>query len=168
MRFNEDAIQSRNVFRLQPPRSPPAHRSETDKLSGDRPDDDNLVLVIERKAEPGIVGSISVRQADSRAGSFEYGIAIDRAYQRAGLGTEAARMLLRYMFGERRYHKSLISVYDFNEPSIAFHRRLGYIPEGRLREQEFFGGRYCDVILMGLTAVEFFGAHAPIALEYPA
>lgn len=41
------------------------------------------------------------------------------------------------------------------EGSIAFHRRLGFIEEGRQREVIFMNEHYHDEILYGLTEEEF-------------
>lgn len=45
------------------------------------------------------------------------------------------------MFGEQRYHKCEVGIYDFNHASLALHHRLGFTEEGRLRDHEFFAGR---------------------------
>jgi RimJ/RimL family protein N-acetyltransferase len=50
-------------------------------------------------------------------------------------------------------------VWSFNEPSLAFHRKLGFTEEGRLRDHEFFAGRHHDVVLFGMTAPEFAARH---------
>jgi RimJ/RimL family protein N-acetyltransferase len=63
------------------------------------------------------------------------------------------------MFGERRFHKCGVSVYAFNEASIALHTKLGFQIEGRLREHEYFGGRHHDVVMMGMTIHEFTERH---------
>lgn len=70
-------------------------------------------------------------EADPAAGRFGYGIAIGRPYQRRGYASEAVVILLRYLFGERRYHKCEVGIYAYNEPSVALHRRLGFVEEGR-------------------------------------
>jgi RimJ/RimL family protein N-acetyltransferase len=59
------------------------------------------------------------------------------------------------MFGERRYHKCEVAIHAYNEASLALHDKLGFQAEGRLRDHEFFAGRYHDVVLMGLTVGEF-------------
>lgn len=68
-------------------------------------------------------------------------------------------MLLAYRFGERRFHKCEASVHAFNEASIALHTKIGFHPEGRLRDHEFFAGRHHDVIVMGMTVSEFVARH---------
>ncbi|MET7419197.1 GNAT family protein [Dactylosporangium sp. NPDC005555] len=164
-KFNEDSIASRNVFRIVPPMSDSDYENEVCNLSRRVRDEEVFALAIERLSTPGMVGAISVKSADARSGSFEHGLAIEPSYQRSGYGSQASVLLLRYMFGERRYHKSSVSIYGHNEPSLAMHRKLGYSIEGRLREHEFFGGRYCDVVLMGMLASEFFDNYSAIVLS---
>lgn len=64
-------------------------------------------------------------------------------------------MLLRFMFSERRFHKCGARIFAHNEASLALHRRLGFVEEGRLRDQVFFDGRHHDVVMMGILAAEF-------------
>jgi RimJ/RimL family protein N-acetyltransferase len=66
-------------------------------------------------------------------------------------------MVLRYLFGERRYQKCTIGAYEFNEGSVAFHHALGFRTEGTIRRAHFAGGRLWDEIVLGITAEEFAG-----------
>jgi RimJ/RimL family protein N-acetyltransferase len=69
------------------------------------------------------------------------------------------KILLRYMFTERRYHKAEAGVYAYNKASLALHKRLGFQQEGRLRDHEFLAGAYQDLIVFGITADEFADRH---------
>ena len=102
---------------------------------------------------------MTTSEVDHRAGRFSYGVAIGTGHKGRGLATEAVRLLLSFMFGERRFHKCGASVWAFNDASIALHRKLGFTEEGRLREHEFFAGRHHDVVLFGMTAAEFAERH---------
>lgn len=62
---------------------------------------------------------------------------------------------LKYAFNELKLHKLCGQVLGFNDRSIAFHKRLGFIEEGRLREQHFDGTHYHDVVCFGLLAQEW-------------
>ena len=59
------------------------------------------------------------------------------------------------MFTERRYHKCLVDIHANNVASLRLHKRLGFVTEGLLREQEYFDGRYQDVVLMGIRGPDF-------------
>ena len=64
-------------------------------------------------------------------------------------------MALRYYFRELGYHRANATVYEFNAPSLALHRSLGFREEGRLRQSLFTQGRYFDELLFGMLAEEF-------------
>jgi len=48
-------------------------------------------------------------------------------------------------------------VYDFNGASLAFHRSLGFVDEGRIRRAHFVAGRHRDELVLGITAEEYAG-----------
>jgi RimJ/RimL family protein N-acetyltransferase len=93
-------------------------------------------------------------------GWFEYGVTLGADHRRKGYATEAVVMLLRFMFAERRYHKCEARILAHNEASLALHRRLGFVEEGRLRDRAYFGGRHHDLVVMGILADEFVHLHA--------
>ena len=153
--FVEHTEDARSVFRVEPPRSTAQRQQELADLTTRQTGSDCFALAIERVDSPGMIGAISTRDADPRSGSFSYGLAIQRDQRRHGHATEAARILLRYMFAERRYHKCLVDIHATNVASLRLHERLGFVTEGLLREQEYFDGRYQDVVLMGIRGPEF-------------
>jgi RimJ/RimL family protein N-acetyltransferase len=97
--------------------------------------------------------------SDRRAGTFGYGLGIGRPHQRRGYATEAIVLLLRCMFGEPRYQKCDVGVYAYDTASLALHRKLGFVEEGRRRRAQFMAGRYHDEVLLGLTVEEFTADH---------
>ena len=153
--FDEDSLGARNVSFINPPKSRETHKKETEELSTRTSECACFALAIENLDGGEMVGGISTSQCDARAGSFKYGLAVRSRSRRRGYGGDAARIILGYMFRERRFHKCTVEIYDFNSASIEFHEGLGFSHEGRLREQTFAHGRYCDVVVMGLIADEF-------------
>jgi RimJ/RimL family protein N-acetyltransferase len=101
------------------------------------------------------VGGISLHSRDEKNGLFSFGIVIGREHREKGYAEEAARILLRYGFWERRYQKCNSGCVHTNEASIALHKKLGFIEEGRRRRGVFFNGRYYDELLFGMTREEF-------------
>jgi RimJ/RimL family protein N-acetyltransferase len=59
------------------------------------------------------------------------------------------------MFRELRYQKANATVYAFNEGSLALHRKLGFVEEGRIRRNHFTNGEYHDEFWFGITREEF-------------
>jgi len=129
-------------------------RSALEKWYDCRKADGAVVFVIET-LEGENVGGISLHSADQKNGVFSFGVVIDRTHRRKGYAEEAVSILLRYCFDERRYQKCNSACVHTNEASIALHRRLGFQEEGRVRRHWYFGGRYHDDLMFGLTVEEF-------------
>lgn len=106
------------------------------------------------------VGWINLFLGESRHGRFSLGVSIFREYQRRGYTLDAAKLIIHYGFNELRCHKCNSACLDVNTGSIAFHRKLGFVEEGRRREVIFMNGHYHDEILYGMTVDEFVRAYA--------
>jgi RimJ/RimL family protein N-acetyltransferase len=157
--FSQHSAQQRTSHLLLPPRSDESYRQWTQRESGKEPEGDEFQLVIASVEDGSPAGVIITHHANQRAGRFSYGINVDPAHQRKGYASEAIRLLLGFMFCERRFHKCEVEIAAYNTASIALHRRLGFVEEGRLRDHEFVAGGYLDVVLMGLVSDEFTGSH---------
>jgi RimJ/RimL family protein N-acetyltransferase len=116
---------------------------------------DDYTMVVETLDGGELAGDLSVGGCDRLNGHFHYGISLGTAHQRRGYASEAVRMMLSFMFGERRYHRCYAEVYGGNAASLALQRRLGFTEEGVRREHAFQGGRYRDLHQFGLLAREF-------------
>jgi RimJ/RimL family protein N-acetyltransferase len=118
-----------------------------------------LLLVIE--AEGTIIGAIVLRNTEnlpSRSATF--GILIgDPAYLDRGYGSEASALLLDYAFAILGYHKINLDLFEYNARAQAIYEKLGFVVEGRRRENHWSRGRFWDDILMGVTAEEWWSKH---------
>ncbi|WP_190037075.1 GNAT family N-acetyltransferase [Streptomyces fructofermentans] len=144
---------------LDVPRSAESFRAWATEHSAQGPGADSFRLVVEAVDTGEAVGAVSSQHADPRAGRFEHGVTIGAEHRRRGYAAEAVVLLLRFMFTERRFHKCQASVLAYNEGSLALHRRLGFVEEGRLREHVFAAGRHHDLVVLGLLAREFTALH---------
>jgi RimJ/RimL family protein N-acetyltransferase len=153
MRFAVDEERLGDV--LRPPRSAEGFRAWAKEEAAAKSDGDVFGLAIEAVDTGEMVGAIGSHHPDPRHGCFEYGITIGAGFRREGYATEAALLLLRFMFAERRYHKCEARIFAHNEASLELHRRLGFTEEGRLRDHVFFAGRHHDLVIMGMLAHEF-------------
>ncbi|WP_327136048.1 GNAT family N-acetyltransferase (plasmid) [Streptomyces sp. NBC_01343] len=145
---------------VSPPRSVEGYRAWANEQSTGKRDSDRFQLAVEAVGTGEMVGAVGSHQADARSGWFEYGITIGAEHRRKGYAAEAAELLLRYMFAEHRFHKCQVRIFAHNEASLALHRRLGFVEEGRLRELVYRSGRHHDVVMMGLLADEFAQLHS--------
>jgi RimJ/RimL family protein N-acetyltransferase len=118
-----------------------------------------LLLVIE--AEGTLIGAMVLKNEEnlpSRSATF--GIIIgDRGYLDRGYGTEASTLLLDYAFAVLGYHKINLDFFEYNARAQAMYEKLGFVLEGRRRENHWARGRFWDDILMGVTAEEWWSKH---------
>ncbi|MFF5585587.1 GNAT family N-acetyltransferase [Streptomyces hygroscopicus] len=149
---------------LNPPRSAESFRAWAKEQGTATSDGDCFQLAVEALDTRELVGAVGAHHADPRAGWFEYGITISAGQRRKGYAAEAAALLLRFMFAERRYHKCEARIFAHNEASLALHRQLGFVEEGRLRERVFMDGQHRDLVIMGMLADEFAQLHSPNSL----
>jgi RimJ/RimL family protein N-acetyltransferase len=123
--------------------------------------DRTLPLMIEAEGVP--IGHLHLTNSEnlpSRAATF--GIFIgDPAYLGRGYGTEASILLLDYAFGVLGYHKINLDLFEYNRRALAMYEKLGFVVEGRRRENHWSRGRFWDDILMGITAEEWWSKHGP-------
>ncbi|GHI10461.1 acetyltransferase [Streptomyces cellostaticus] len=158
MRLAEDEERLGDL--LKPPRSAESFRAWAQEQASAKSDDDCFRLAIEAVDTGELVGAAGSHHADPRAGWFEYGVTIGADHRRKGYAAEAVVLLLRFMFAERRYHKCEARIFAHNEASVALHRRLGFVEEGRLRDRVFVAGRHRDLVVMGILADEFARLHS--------
>jgi RimJ/RimL family protein N-acetyltransferase len=155
--FNQwdlDSDMARDCYWVPFPKSQEAARKWALDLSLEAPKGDAFSFVIENhKGE--FVGNINPHDCDPRSGTFKYGLAIRREFQRQGYASEAIRLVLRYFFQELRYQKVTVDIYAFNEASIKLHEKLGFQHEGRVRRVYFTNGEYHDSLILGMTREEY-------------
>jgi RimJ/RimL family protein N-acetyltransferase len=152
--------------RIPAPSSEQQARERMERRAQGSPDSDNRTLaVVTRTGE--LAGSTSTDRCDRPAGTFEFGFGIFQSHRRRGYASEAVCILLRYYFEELRYEKANSVVYSFNEPSLALHRRLGFVEEGRRRSNGFTAGRRHDDVLFGMTVEEFHDQFGPAGPPIP-
>jgi len=146
----------RQLLRLgiELPTSVEAVREELRKRA-DCKDVDGVIVFAIRAGDGRPVGGLSFHSRNAKNGTFGFGITVDRAERGKGYATEAVRLILRYAFFERRFQKCNSACIATNDASIAPHKRLGFVEEGRRRRQFFMDGVYYDDILFGLTREEF-------------
>lgn len=116
--------------------------------------DDSFRWVIEAGGGA-VAGSINTHRCDRRTGAFSYGVLTFPDHRRRGYASEAIRLVLAYYFGELRYQECTVTIYSFNDASLALHRRLGFSEEGRIRRTVYTAGALHDEFVMGITAEEF-------------
>ncbi len=69
-----------------------------------------------------------------------------------GSGTKLGNAALKHAFEALGLHKVCGQAIESNAASIAFHQKLGFIEEGRLRSQQKINGQYQTSVCFGLLA----------------
>ena len=101
------------------------------------------------------VGNCDLREINTVDRSASLGIVIGPKDQWGkGFGTETVGLLCRYAFEGLSLHKVSLSCYATNERGLRLYARLGFVVEGRRREQVFVDGRYVDEVVLGLLREE--------------
>ncbi len=97
------------------------------------------------------VGSVYIRDIDNAHHKGEYGIFIGEADARGrGIGTAAARLMIRYAFEVLGLHKLFLRVFADNARAIGSYEKAGFKREAYLRDEVCIDGIYRDIVLMAV------------------
>jgi [ribosomal protein S5]-alanine N-acetyltransferase len=110
---------------------------------------------IARRADDGVIGTVSLYQLDFAHRRSELGFALDRAHWGQGLATEAVRLAIAFAFGALDFGRLEADVDPRNLPSLRVLERLGFAREGYLRERYHVNGETQDSVLLGLLRREW-------------
>lgn len=93
-----------------------------------------------------------------RSGVADVGIMLgERAFWGQGLATDVLHALSRYAFEEQGARKLTAGAMSLNVAMVKAFLRIGYLEEGRLRQQLLVEGGYCDHVLFGCFKTELRG-----------
>jgi RimJ/RimL family protein N-acetyltransferase len=104
------------------------------------------------------VGNCALNGINSKDHAAMFGIGIgEKDYWGKGYGTEAARLLVNYGFGQLNLHRIFSTALAYNERSLRLHRKVGFKEEGRARQAMFKNGQYHDLVHFGMLREEWQG-----------
>lgn len=148
--INDPAVRAGLLFR------PPLNLTqEREYFEGVVSDDGSVNLLVWVDGER--AGTIGLEKIDDVNGSAEIGLFLAEDHWGAGVGTEAARVLTRYAFHERRLHRVYARVRTNNEASARIWEKLDYRHEATHREAVFHEGQQVDVERYAALASEWEG-----------
>lgn len=108
-------------------------------------------MIISDLATDKPLGSVYIRDIDRQHNKAEYGIFIGEADARGrGVGTAAAKLMLRYCFEEEGLHRIYLRALSGNEQAIRSYEKAGFAREACLKDDVRIDGKYCDIIWMAV------------------
>src|SRR3989338_11175300 len=102
------------------------------------------------------IGQVNYNRIDQTNKKTELDIIIGpKEYLGKGYGTDALKTLITYLFNNFNLNKVWIEARANTPRAIRAYKKIGFIKEGLLREESYFGGKFVDCIRFGLLRQEF-------------
>jgi RimJ/RimL family protein N-acetyltransferase len=132
-------------------------KKKYEKLEKEIEEEKNIYyFTIRAKSDDQLVGRASVENIEWSNGNADIHIDIGSAEdRRKGYGSQAMQMLLRFIFAELNLHRVTARVQEYNEPAIAFLKKIGFVEEVRRRQALDRDGRRWDLLVFGLLQDEW-------------
>jgi ribosomal-protein-alanine N-acetyltransferase len=102
------------------------------------------------KGSDDLIGSAGFYKWDKKTAQVETGYDLDPKYMGQGIMTEAMSAMIEYAFDVMKINRMEALVSPRNKGSIGLVRRLGFRKEGKLREHDFYDGKFTDDFLFAL------------------
>jgi len=113
------------------------------------PDKFNLAIIDAENKN--LIGSIGIHGIDYKSGIGTTGTIIgNKNYWGKGYGTEAKMLFLEFIFHELNLRKIYSEVFNFNERSINYSLKCGYVKEAILPTHFYKNGQYCDKVILAV------------------
>ena len=106
------------------------------------------------------VGEVVFNEYDPNNLSVNYRIAIGKAGQNKGYGTEATKLMVDYGFEHLGLNRIELEVYDFNARARHVYTSCGFVPEGRRREALCIDGTFHDALLKAVIRKDWEAARS--------
>lgn len=112
-------------------------------------------FAIETKETKEYLGGCGINKIDWKNSVVEVGIFIgNKEYWGKGYGTDAMRVLVKFIFEQMNINKVSLQVFSFNKRAQRSYEKVGFKVEGILRQELFKDGAYHDKICMGILKNE--------------
>jgi len=151
LEFIRDSVNDPAVWKTVGGQTRPTNLAMERKFFDDmsRSDDVVQLLVVDGETRVGMVELDPIEWDRSRA---EVAFWVGPEFQGEGYARDALETLITYAFDQLGLHKVSAEAYAFNEASIGLLESVGFVEEGRLREEEWIDGEWVDVVRFGQLA----------------
>lgn len=112
-----------------------------------------LDVIVEEIETGNSVGYFMLREVDSPFVEFTHVIIGKKGL---GYGREALKLLLKWAFEVKDFHRVWIDCKDYNKIALRLYESLGFVREGFLREILLTNGVYENLIVFGMLDREYF------------
>lgn len=112
--------------------------------------DRQLRLIIERKKDAALLGTVDITDFNPMHARGEVGIAIRRPYQGNGYAKDALKLLCQYAFSFLNLKQLTAHISVDNEESLHLFTACGFVRCGLLKEWWRVGDSYKDVVVLQL------------------
>lgn len=117
--------------------------------------DGRLDLAVVDRATGAVIGEVVLNEWDSGNESCNFRICLVPGTSGRGLGTESTRLIVGYGFEQLGLHRISLEVYAFNPRARRVYTKVGFVPEGVLRDALLWEGERVDALTMSILAPEW-------------
>lgn len=158
--FVRDAVNDPRVWKALGGQHTPTNLAMERKFFEDASRDESVVgfVVTTDGGEPGDgarVGAVELDPIEWDRSRAEVAFWIAPDHQGVGYGRDAVETVVGYVFDQLGLHKLAAEALATNEASTRLLESLGFVEEGRLREEEYVDGTWVDVVRYGMLADEW-------------
>jgi RimJ/RimL family protein N-acetyltransferase len=118
-------------------------------------------LAITLKDTKQLIGNCGIRKEEIEATEADIGYELSPQHWGHGYATEAAQAIVEFGFRELRLHRIWAECNADNIGSARVLEKVGMQLEGRLREKEYYKGRWWDTLLFAILEHEWQFNHPP-------
>jgi len=114
---------------------------------------DRLDYAVLQRDSGRFIGDLAITDLDADNRSCGFRIALLTEVAGRGLGTEATRLIVDHVLAVG-VHRIALEVYLFNPRARRMYQKVGFVPEGTLRDALYWDGQWVDAEVMALLATD--------------
>ncbi|MCC2538462.1 GNAT family N-acetyltransferase [Bacillus paranthracis] len=103
-----------------------------------------------------MIGELSILDIDEENKRAGFRISmLSIAVTGQGYGTEAIKIILRFVFEQLSLNRLQLEVFSHNLRGIKAYEKVGFVKEGTLRQSLFYNDAYSDEIIMSILKSDY-------------